>query len=71
MPTLDIHCAQIEEDVVIDFTGETEPRGEPAFRGFTCANEAACFAANIQCALFALKAFEPFDPAAAWEFLNS
>ncbi len=70
MPVFDIHCAQVEEDVRIDFGGDAV-RGRPEFRGFSCEHESACQQAGTRCALFESDGIAPFDPADALRFFNS
>lgn len=70
MPVFDIHCAQVDDKVRIDFGGD-EARGDAAFRGFSCEHESACEAGGIRCALFDAGGVPPFEPADAFEFFNS
>jgi hypothetical protein len=70
MPTFDLDCGRIEEIVEITYGGH-ETRGHADFRGFSCAHAAACEAAGIECQLFALRGYRPFEPRDAFEHFDS
>ena len=71
MPVFDILCAQIGDEVAIQFSSEPEPRGNPEYRGFACENESACEQAGVACQLYSAHGFRPFDVKDAFEFFNS
>ena len=71
MPIFEIQCSQVEELVEIHFGGAPEVRGNPEYRGFSCQAEATCHKSGIECELFTLKGFRPFDVKDAFEHFNS
>lgn len=70
MAVFEINCGRIELVVEITFEG-TEARGNPEYRGFVCEHEGQCHAAGIECQLFALKGYRPFEVRDAFEHFDS
>jgi hypothetical protein len=70
MPVFEIDCGRTDLIVAIAYGG-TETRGNPEYRGFSCENEAECKSAGIECQLFALRGYRPFEPRDAFEHFDS